>query len=81
MKRELALQRLEPLDAVIRHPVAGVVGGVLTALACGGIGAAAGSPTVAILMTLLGFAIGAPGAAHIAESASDESRSHIPKTF
>lgn len=71
MKRELSLQRLEPLDAVIRHPIAGVVGGVLTGLACGGFAASAGSPTATILMTLLGFAIGAPGAAHIVESASD----------
>ena len=68
MKRELPLPRPEPLEAVIRHPVAGVVGGVVSGLAFGGFGALVASPMVAIVMTLIGFAIGAPGGAHIAES-------------
>ena len=72
MKRELLSPRPEPFEAVKRHPVAGVVGGVVSGLAFGGFGAFVASPTAAIVMTLVGFAIGAPGGAHIAESAAKD---------
>ena len=69
------MPRVEPLAAVAKHPVAGAIGGVAMALVCGGIGGAVSSPEVAVLMGLIGLVVGAPGGAHIAESA--ESNRHI----
>lgn len=59
----------EPFEMVAKHPVAGAIGGIGMALISGLIGAAVTTPLVAILMALIGLAIGAPGAAHVAESA------------
>jgi uncharacterized YccA/Bax inhibitor family protein len=72
MKGNLSLKRPEVLDAVIRHPVAGALGGVVMALLCAGIGSAVSSPTVALMMALVGLVIGAPGGAHIAASIKRE---------
>jgi len=70
MRGELSFKKPESIEAVIRHPVAAAVGGVVTVLVCAGIGAAAGSPVVTVLMALVGLAIGAPGAAYIADAAA-----------
>jgi hypothetical protein len=73
--RNAFLQRPEPLTAIMRYPKAAAVGGAVMALLCGGIGAATSSPGVAVLMALLGLAIGAPGGSHVAESAESNKRS------
>jgi len=67
-------QRPEPWKAVMMYPKAAAIGGALMALVCGGIGAAAASPFVAVVMALLGVVIGAPGGSHIAESAESNKR-------
>jgi hypothetical protein len=72
---DLLRRKSEPLNAVMMYPKAAAIGGTLMALVCGGIGAVTTSPFVAMLMALLGFAIGAPGGSHIAESA--ESNKHL----
>jgi hypothetical protein len=59
----------EPFEAVGKHPIAGAIGGVGMALICGLIAAGASTPLVAILMALIGLVVGAPAAAHVAESA------------
>ncbi len=59
----------EPFEAVSKHPVAGAAGGIGMALVCGLIAAGASSPIVALLMALIGLVVGAPAAAHVAESA------------
>ena len=70
MKQGLTIKKPEPfVDAVVRHPAAATVGGVVTALLFGGIAAAAATPVVAVLMTLVGLVVGAPGAAFMADSA------------
>ena len=68
MKRELSLKRPEPLEVVSRHPVAGAVGGVVMGLVCGGIAVVVSGSGVAVLMTILGLVIGAPGGAYVAQS-------------
>jgi hypothetical protein len=68
MKRQLSLRMPEPLNAVARHPVAAAGGGLITALVFGVIGADVSGSSVAVMMTLAGLAIGAPGAAYIAAS-------------
>ncbi len=72
--KDLSLRRPEPLTAVMTYPKAAAIGGAIMALLCGGIGAATASPGVAVLMALLGFAVGAPGGSHIAESAESNER-------
>jgi hypothetical protein len=69
MKKTLSFRGPEPLNAVLEHPVGGTIGGVLTAIVCGGIGGMAAGPGVGLLMGALGLFIGAAGGAHIAESA------------
>lgn len=69
MRDRLLLKRPEPLDAVVRHPTAAAVGGVVTALIFAGIAAVVASPVVIVLMTLVGLVVGAPGAAFMADSA------------
>ena len=59
----------EPFAAVGKHPVAGAIGGLGMALVCGAIAAAVATPLVAVLMAFIGLVVGAPGAAHVAESA------------
>jgi hypothetical protein len=68
MKRDLVLRTPEPVSAVARHPAAAAVGGVVTGLVFGVMGALGASSAVAVLMTLCGLAIGAPGAAYVAAS-------------
>jgi hypothetical protein len=69
MRRELPLKSPEPWAAVAHHPIAAAVGGVLSALFCGYIGAAGANPTVGVVMAALGLLIGAPGGAFVADSA------------
>ena len=69
MRGELMPRAPEPIAAVGKHPVAGAIGGIGMALVCGLIAAAVTTPTVAVLMALMGLIIGAPGGAHVAESA------------
>jgi hypothetical protein len=68
------LPKPEPLKAVMMYPKAAAIGGAVMALVCGGIGAATASPFVAMVMALFGFVIGAPGGAHVAESAESNKR-------
>jgi hypothetical protein len=68
MRRDLVLRTPEPVGAIARHPTAAAVGGVVTGLVFGAMGALAASPAVAVLMTLFGLVIGAPGAAYVAAS-------------
>jgi hypothetical protein len=72
MKRDLSLKMPEPLAAVARHPVAGTLGGLAVALIFGAIGAMVSSSAVAVLMTVFGFMIGAPGASYVAQSIARE---------
>jgi hypothetical protein len=74
MRGELMPRAPEPIAAVGKHPVAGVIGGLGMALVCGMIAAAVATPPVAVLMALIGLAVGAPGGAHIAESAETDWR-------
>ena len=69
MRGELMPHAPEPFQMVAKHPMAGAVGGIGMALVCGLIAAAVSTPVVAILMALIGLVVGAPGAAHVAESA------------
>ena len=72
MKDELSLSRRpEPLEAVVRHPKAATVGGVVTAVIFAGIAAVAATPFATVLMALVGLVLGAPGAAFIADSKKD----------
>lgn len=68
MKRELSLKTPAPIEAVARHPKAAVIGGVVTAIVFGVMGALGASSAVAAVMTLCGFVVGAPGAAYVAAS-------------
>jgi hypothetical protein len=72
MKRDLSLRRPAPLDAVARHPAAAVVGGVVTALVFGVMGALGSGSGAAVVMTLAGLVVGAPGAAYIVASIDRE---------
>jgi hypothetical protein len=74
MRKELPLKKPEPWEAVVHHPVAAAVGGVLSALFCGYIGAAGASPAVGVLMAAFGLLIGAPGGAFVADSAERANR-------
>ena len=72
MKVDTSLRTVEPLEAVKRHPAAATFGGVITAVFLGMMGAVGGGPVVALLMAVAGVLIGAPGGAHVAESAEPE---------
>jgi hypothetical protein len=69
MKNNLSLRGPEPLNAALEHPVAATIGGALTAIICGGIGALASGAGVGLLMAAFGLFIGAAGGAHFSESA------------
>ena len=69
MKADTSLRTVEPLQAVRKHPRAATMGGAITALLLGVMGTAIVSPVVGVLMALIGVCIGAPGAAHLVESA------------
>lgn len=68
MKVDTSLRTVEPLQAVKKHPRAATVGGVITALMLGAMGTVIVGPGVGVLMAVIGACIGAPGAAHMAES-------------
>jgi hypothetical protein len=74
MRGELMPHAPEPFEMVSKHPVAGAIGGVGMALVAGLIAAVVTTPTVAILMALIGLVVGAPGAAHVADSAETKWR-------
>jgi len=67
-----ALRTVEPLAAIRKHPAAAMLGGVLTAIIFGTMGAVAEGGMVGAVMALLGAVIGAPGAAHVAEAAEPD---------
>ena len=69
MKSDTSLRMVEPLAAIRKHPAAAMVGGAITAIVFGVMGATIESGAVGALMAVLGAVIGAPGGAHIAESA------------
>jgi hypothetical protein len=69
MRGELMPHAPEPFEMVGKHPVAGAIGGIGMALVSGLIAAAVTTPIIAILMAVIGLAVGASGAAHVAESA------------
>jgi len=71
-KVDTSLRTVEPLAAVRKHPLAATVGGLCTAIICGLMGTLIEGPLVGMVMTAVGAIIGAPGAAHIAESAEPE---------
>ena len=68
MKIDTSLRTVEPLEAVKKHPRAATLGGTITALLLGVMGTAIVGPGVGVLMAFVGVCIGAPGAAHMAES-------------
>jgi len=68
MKVDTSLRTVEPLEAVKKHPRAATLGGTITALLLGVMGTAIVGPGVGVLMAFVGVCIGAPGAAHMAES-------------
>jgi len=68
MKIDTSLRTVEPLEAVKKHPRAATLGGTITALLLGVMGTAIVGPGVGVLMAVIGVCIGAPGAAHMAES-------------
>jgi hypothetical protein len=72
MKAKSSLRMVEPLAAVRKHPVAATVGGLCTAIICGLMGTLADGPTVGMVMAMVGVIVGAPGAAHVAESAEPQ---------
>jgi hypothetical protein len=74
MKGNTSLRTVEPLAAVRRHPMAATVGGLCTAIICGLMGTLAEGGLVGMLMAAIGAAVGAPGAAHIAEDAEERER-------
>lgn len=67
-----SLRTVEPLAAIRKHPAAATLGGVLTAIIFGTMGAVAEGGMVGAVMALLGAVIGAPGAAHVAEAAEPD---------
>ena len=72
MKVDTSLRTVEPLEAVKKHPAAAMFGGVITAIFLGMMGTVGGGPVVGVLMAVAGAIIGAPGGAHVAESAEPE---------
>jgi hypothetical protein len=59
---------------VKKHPLAATVGGLFTAIICGLMGTLAEGSVVGMAMAAIGAVIGAPGAAHLADTAEDEHR-------
>jgi hypothetical protein len=74
MKGNTSLRTVEPLAMVKKHPMAATVGGLCTAIICGLMGTLAEGPVVGMAMAAIGAIVGAPGAAHIAESSEEEKR-------
>ena len=71
MKGETSLRTVEPLTAIRKHPAAAAFGGAFTAFVFGVMGAIVDGGVVAALMAVVGAAVGAPGAAHIAAAAEE----------
>jgi hypothetical protein len=69
MKVDTSLRTVEPLAAIRKHPAAATFGGAVTAIVFGIMGATIEGGVVGALMATIGAIIGAPGGAHIAESA------------
>jgi hypothetical protein len=74
MKGNTSLRTVEPLSMVKKHPLAATVGGLFTAIICGLMGTLAEGSVVGMAMAAIGAVIGAPGAAHLADTAEDEHR-------
>jgi predicted lipid-binding transport protein (Tim44 family) len=74
MKGNTSLRTVEPLAAVRKHPMAATVGGLCTAIVCGLMGTLAEGGVVGMLMAAIGAIVGAPGAAHIADTAAEQER-------
>ena len=74
MKGNTSLRTVEPLAMVKKHPMAATVGGLCTAIICGLMGTLAEGSVVGMAMAAIGAVVGAPGAAHIAESSEEEKR-------
>lgn len=72
MKIDTSLRTVEPLQAVKNHPRAATLGGAMTAILFGAMATATVGPFVGVLMAIIGACIGAPGAAHMAESVNAE---------
>jgi len=71
-RNSTALKTVEPLSMVKKHPTAAMAGGLFTAIACGLMGTLAHGATVGMIMAAIGAIVGAPGAAHVADSAEPE---------
>jgi hypothetical protein len=74
MKGNTSLRTVEPLAVVKKHPMAATMGGLFTAIVCGLMGTLAEGGLVGMAMAAIGAVIGAPGAAHLADTAEDENR-------
>jgi hypothetical protein len=74
MKGNTSLRTVEPLAMVKKHPLAATVGGLFTAIICGLMGTLAEGSVVGMAMAAIGAVIGAPGAAHLADSAEEDGR-------
>ena len=74
MKGNTSLRTVEPLAMVKKHPLAATVGGLCTAIILGLMGTLAEGSVVGMAMAAIGAVIGAPGAAHLAESTDEEQR-------
>jgi hypothetical protein len=72
MKTNTSLRTVEPLAMVRKHPMAATVGGLFTAVICGLMGTLAEGATAGMVMAAIGAIIGAPGAAHVADSTDAE---------
>jgi hypothetical protein len=72
MKTNTSLRTVEPLAMVKKHPTAATVGGLCTAVICGLMGTLIEGPGVGAVMAAIGAIIGAPGAAHVADSSEPE---------
>jgi hypothetical protein len=72
MNGNTSLRTIEPLAMIRKHPLAATIGGVCTGIICGVMGMLAEGPVVGAVMAAIGALFGAPGAAHVAESAEPE---------
>ena len=74
MKGNTSLRTVEPLAMVRKHLMAATVGGLCTAIICGLMGTLAEGGLVGMAMAAIGAVVGAPGAAHLADSAEERDR-------
>jgi hypothetical protein len=71
-RADASLKTVEPLEMVRKHPTAATLGGLFTAILCGLMGTLASGGLAGVIMAAIGAIVGAPGAAHVAESAEPE---------